>query len=288
MPDAPSERWSVHFDASGYRREWLAAEVTVPLVCDGEGHGRSEDVWLCKGCAEALVRLLADVPPLLHDLELALTRQTEFTEHGSTGQGGDVEEGDTPLPFDPRASRALERLAIALDAPTARVGDVAATARRMLAWSPRMLTEPRVVPLLTALAEATVEAHAAIDRPAEPWYYGPCPRCKTDIYDERAVAVVTCTVCEYEAKADDHQRACLDAGDARMLTVSELVGAITRAGEAVTRDQINGWIRREGLAREKQARAYWRNGVLVSNTVYVYRLGDVRRLAQRADLRRAS
>jgi hypothetical protein len=139
------------------------------------------------------------------------------------------------------------------------------------------------------ISTAVAGAHRAVDSPPSPWYYGPCPDCHRDIYAERTdsadlSAMVVCGApgCPYAARLDDHRLAQLDAGDDRWLTVGELVGAITSAGETVTRDQINGWIRREGLARE--VRVDVRLGV--RSEAYVYRLGDVRRMAQAAEARR--
>ena len=39
---------------------------------------------LCRDCAEDLHLVLVDVPVLVLDLQLALTRQTRFVEHGLT------------------------------------------------------------------------------------------------------------------------------------------------------------------------------------------------------------
>lgn len=241
------------------RRAWAAPNDLDALIECGDDHARG-DSWLCRDCADHVARIVADVPALLDDLTLALTRQTSFVQHGTSDE--------TPLPFNVEAADALTRLRAAV----ASLGD--------------LTRQPDAPALARRLSAEYLHAHRVIDRPEVPAYMGTCPE-GHDLYALRDADTVECD-CGYHAPMKEHQRTALDAGEDRLLTVAELVGAITSAGETVTRDQINSWIRREGLVREKAARPLWRDGQLVARTVYVYRLGDVRALAQRAERRRAS
>lgn len=273
-----SERWRLQADR-------------LPIRCGGDGHDR-HDRHLCRECAEDLRLVLEDVPALITDLQVALTRETSFVEHGRLRSGEDDDEDgegrSAPLPFDPRASAAFHRLAEAFGAQGGLVGPVVAAVAGHLANFDALLLDPGVEALAERVSGAVLHGYRVVDRPPDLWYYGPCPKCRVDIWDERNVEHVSCGHCSYAAPAADHQLASLDAGDDRLLTVGELVGAITAAGEPVTRHQINGWIKREGLVRELDNRVVWKGGQLVNETAYVYRLGDVRRLAREADERRGA
>jgi hypothetical protein len=283
-----TRRSELQFDSPRYRQEWRVKPDQLPIRC--EEHD-TRDRHICRDCAEDLHLVLADLPVLVFDLQLALTRQTHFVEHGHQ-LGGD--DGDGPqeatgaLPWAEPAAAALRHLGRALGGPRASVWPVERLAARTLARWDDLLLAPTVVEYAERVSLAALHGYRVIDRPPDPWFYGPCPKCAVDIYDERNVTRVSCLACTYTAPLDEHQLACLDAGDARLLTVSELVGAITSAGEVVTRHQIFGWIRRDGLAREEENRVVWRKGRLAGETVWVYRLGDVRRLARAAEERKAS
>lgn len=284
-------------DAYRLGQPWRLQAEHLPIRCE-DSHDR-HDRHLCAGCEADLRAVLQDVPALALDLQVALTRQTSFVQHGlhrrrdeeGEDEGEPVEGSTGPLPWDEAAAKALHHLATALRAGghveplTTSWVDLADQALGQL---PNLLLDPQVGAWAERLSRAVLHGYRVVDRPPDVWYFGPCPKCGEDIYDERTVTDVSCVACTYSAPLADHQLACLDAGDDRLLTVSELVGAITAAGEAVTRDQINGWIRREGLAREPENRVVWRKGRLSQESVWVYRLGDVRRLAREAEERRAA
>lgn len=276
----------------------------VEVVCDHE----PQDARICGDCLGLLAGVLADVPALLTDLDLARTKTVSFVERG-TRAGDAPAEATTPLPWSEAASKADRRLRDALRAAAAALGlpegPAALNARRLSGRLPVLARREDGPEWAARISAAVASAHRAIDRPPSPWYYGPCPQCGRDLYTERVVepardggqakpdgpeSEVRCPAegCGYRASLSAHRLAQLDAGDDRMLTVGELVGAITSAGESVTRDQINSWIRREGLPRERRTLPrLTAAGQLTHTEVYVYRLGDVRRLALEAERRRA-
>lgn len=249
------------------------------VECD---HGSAQLV--CVDCLGALRGVLADVPALLEDLDVSIRRQVRFVDHGTRFRVDD----ESPLPFDDRASRAKRSLVDAVEQLRVLAGG-----RGVLAELDRLAGVPGIWEAARDVAAAARSAHRAIDAPESDWYFGPCPDCSHDIYGQRAdesdrSARVACEACSYSAHPIDLRQLQLDASEDRMLTVGELVGAITAAGEVVTRKQIDGWIRRGGLPRERHARPRWVGGELDVKHVYVYRLGDVRELARAAEERRSS
>lgn len=264
----------------------------IRVVCFGHGavglcrehEVRVGDDVEVRSCLEEFRAVLTDVPRLLDDLDVAMAGEVRFVEHGSSS---DVPGGPGGHP----AASAYQRIAGALGLVAGwfdarRPEQLAGLLLRVLDL---VADEPIMGRLASELSSAAARAHRVIDAPPSLFFYGACPECGADIWHERIrpdddEGKVRCP-CGYERSADAHIREQLD--DDRMMTVSELVSAITMAGEAVTRHQINGWIRREGLPRERANRPRWKDGQLVACEVDVYRLGDVRDLAVRAEVRRS-
>lgn len=273
---------------TGLSREYHGRPVLVR--CDHQG-----DRPICADCAWLLAGVLDDVPALLHDLEAAEVRDVVFVEHGSFA--ADRTEIEATLPWNARAARARALLTFELNAAVTACALLRDTydanlARRLRRYLPTFSRRPDAAEWASRISAAAAGAHAAIDRPPSPWYYGPCPKCHRDLYQERvedSEAPIICSyaACDYAAPLGTHRLTQLDAGEDRMLTVGELVGAITSAGETVTRHMINNWIKREGLPREKRVLPRLLNGGRLTQVeVHVYRLGDVRRLALEAERRR--
>jgi hypothetical protein len=265
--------WRTYFDGADYGHQWQT-DITDDggIVECGDSH-ESQNSYLCRNCKKLVLEILGDLPALMYDLSLAATRQSAFVERGTQLTGDDV----SPLPYDEAASRCVADLLKLLG--VARL-DQAPQRARMLAAEQPYLLNPKVVGWAHRLSLASRRGHRIIERPEPLVYYGPCPTCAVDLYGPREWAVIVCP-CGYQKTAEDHRKAALDLGEDRWMTVGELVGAITLAGEAVTRDQIGSWIRTKGLPRELGLRPLWRDGQLVDRFLFVYRLGDVRDLALR-------
>lgn len=286
MTDNSSRPWN----GLDYNRKAMIIRCT-------SDHDNAANDPLCPDCRYRLAQILDDVPALIRDLNTAIVRDVRFVEHGTIPAAHTEDDDEAALPWDDRALRAKNNLSYALRQAATLIKltglRTPAIARQLRGQLGRLARHPDMPDHAHKISHAAARAHQAIDRPPSLWYYGPCPFCHLDIFIDRVDeqdrdARVTCPRdgCGYSAHPTDHRVKQLDAGDDRWLTVGELVGAITSAGETVTRDQIKGWIRREGLPREIHSRPRWADGRLVANEVYVYRLGDVRRLALEAEARR--
>jgi hypothetical protein len=265
----------------------------IVITCSGEGHGKDQGATLCPGCLEDFERVLADVPELLDDLDIAIAGEVRFVEHGF--RAGSLEGDGVGASRNP-AVAAHQRLCLALsgDDTNAHPGcagwfdarDPAQLARHLLLYLNRLVGEPRLPVLAHDISSAAKRAHHVIDMPKDLVFYGPCPECGRDITQERIhrddqETLVQCRFlsCGYGKTLDLHYKLILDANEDRWMTVSELVSAITSGGEIVNRNQIYYWERKGGLAREERSRAKWVGGELVTEEVWCFRLGDVRQRA---------
>jgi hypothetical protein len=282
----PSPRWQ-SLKPTGKVNDANVPIPGRPIIVNCHGH---TEIGLCDDCTGELALVLADIPQLLDDLDIAIAGETRFVEHGaSETRNPDRTGGGHP------AIAAQNRITATLHELTDWFDNhgPAHLARALAAHLEQVQHEPRMPNLARNLSSAASRAHKVIDAPADLMFYGPCPSCGRDLVQERihhedTETPVACRYpsCEYAQPLDTHQKNLLEAGQDRWLTVGELVSAITSGGEVVTRAQINGWIERGGLAREKRVRPRYLNGELTTTEVWTYRLGDVRDRAARGDQRR--
>jgi len=253
--------------------ELWAVERPRVTVCD-DSHQRPPGAQLCHACFDTLEWLLGDVPAMVEQLQLAARKGVRFVAHGTPPAAVDQETGqvieESPLPWNEAARRALARLRDAL--PSGH-GPVVAASR----WALCNLQDLDQRGLLVQLTAAMSRAHAVIERPRDVAYVGRCPQCSADLYAARG-GMVRCYApldlateqwCEYSATWDQHLARVVQASDDRLLTVSELVVAL-----GLSRDQVKNLTRRMEGSQLQRPHLYGHE--IVTQTVTVYRLGDVR------------
>jgi hypothetical protein len=247
-------------------------------------HGHSVDDGICQDCAASLGLVLADIPQLLDDLDIALG-YARFVEHGTRNGSQESSGGNRIITAIHNLSQAIMKAAGWFDANTPEL-----VARGLLIHLDKLASLPETRSLALKISIEASRAHKVIDVPPEIWFYGACPACEHDIWQERIRpdddTLVTCHQrdCTYTAPLDEHHKRLLDAGNDRWLTMDELVATVTKAGEVVTRKQIQRWRDREGLPMESRSLAYWIDGELVTSEVEVFRLGDIRAFADGENL----
>lgn len=268
----------------------------IIITCHGKEHEKDQGATLCPGCIDDFAGVLADIPTLFDDLDIALSGEAKFVEHGfRTGESlSGVGANRNP------AIAAQQRLTLALlgDGTNAHPGcsdwfdarNPTQIARHLALYLHQLIGEPRMPTLAHDISSAAARAHHVIDTPKDLVFYGPCPDCGRDITQERirrddTTTPVRCRFpsCGYNQPLDVHQKRILEANLDRQMTVNECVSAITSAGEVVTRDQINGWIRHKGLPREWTERPEWQGGSPVMVGMWTLTLRDVLDFARRAE-----
>lgn len=220
-----------------------------PTLCEH----RKED--LCPTCDTLLEGLLQDLPELLHQLGIAMRKDTRFAPHGH--RQGDLETPDeAPIPWNPAAASCLSDL----------------TRLIRSTWPDRKA-------LLVQLSTLASRAHRIIDRPKDR-AYSMCPQCRHQIEIEDRT-LISCPDCHYHATWEQHQTDLLDANGDMMLTAEEIRFVLARNGEPITRQRISYLVERHGLPREQVTVPSWQGRRIVTEARYVYRLSDVRALQER-------
>lgn len=244
-------------------------------------------VGLCPRCLEQLGRVLADVPRLFDDLDVAIAGEARFGHRGSTVAGsddGEDQDGKGPTRGNPlilAQARLREALELAHDWFDAR--DPGRLADELAAFLPQLADEPAMRRIAREVSSAASRAHKAIDAPPELQYFGPCPDCGRDIWQKRVrkddddTTPIVCVFCGYGATLGRHHQRMLEGIDDRWLTVSEIVEVMAMLDEPVTRDQVYRWLNHEGLPREKLRNPKRRYGEIVGwSEIEIVRVGDVR------------
>lgn len=242
------------------------------LVCD---HGHGPDQWVCSACSYQFHQVVADVPLLVAELEVAFTKQVGFLDQGAPPGDG---EDEGVLDWSEGAARALANLHRAFD------GTPEVVARFWLDdWS-KVTRHPDVVANMAAVTGAASRAHRVIDRPPTLFEYGPCPgekdgqQCRTPIRQERILTpggMVRCRKCGYHAELAAHQRTQILAAQDEWHTYSEISKMLLVAGEPLSKHAFDNLIARDGLPRESLNRPRWRDGRLVEFWQWHYKLRDV-------------
>lgn len=243
--------------------EWHTRQPPRPVLCDHEE--KPPGSVLCGACEADLFRALADVPRLVADLELHLTKQNVFLERGLDPEDEVIEE--SPLPYAEAASSALDKLTRVLGTPPA-----AAAVRHLQRWR-ETVRMPHLVEFASRVTRAVAKAFSVIDTVPYLTHYGRCPVCKRDIRQERVPegAEVKCQ-CGYAAEVGEHRIAQLDLAADIQMPLTRIVSVLNDAGERTSRQEIENMIYRDGLPREQQP--VWQDGRI--EKVWHYRLGDVR------------
>lgn len=270
------------------------------ITCTANGH-HLDDEFICHDCSMELERHLWDLPAIVRDLAAAVGKESRFQQRGMRRRPDDHDDGsdrqpEAPLPFDLNAARAIDRIAKIMPWPSLHSRAAAAqhpveAITRCSFWlrdhMADVLRKPDVAEFAEKLSRAVVRARQIIDRPRDVVYYGTCPECSTELLLERVApsGTVRCPspTCPWQEPFEAFQQAAAVAGADRWLTEDELIGAVTAAGEVVTRRQLKQWIDHDGLARDVRVTPTLVNDEIQTTEEPTYRLGDVLERAAQAE-----
>ncbi|GAB3467209.1 hypothetical protein [Actinophytocola sediminis] len=178
---------------------------TTDRVCV-TGCGRPTADMLCSGCLAELVGALRDLPDLLAELDITLSRQDTRTTRGPG------HSAETPLPYRPEAG-ALASSATATITTWARVvheqnphlrppaGSTADAVAWLIGWPSLLALHPAADELHGDITGLAAQIRYRVDRPPDRVYSGPCGAptdtgpCPGHLYARVGHGTVVCTVC---------------------------------------------------------------------------------------------
>lgn len=218
----------------------------------------SPDHYVCWKCAGRFRNRIHDLPDLMHELDLVITRQTRYTDKQR------ISGGETPLPFNPHASEVahVTRMTILV-----HVDEIARTRgesipqtwatieqylRAQTGW---LTTHPDGAQRIDEIIAAIDEATKAIDRPRERRYIGTCGTlieidgtpidCPEELYTARDTA--TCPRCGTTWNTETRQNAMLDRLRDHLMPAADLARTLTIYGHPTKPNTIRQWRRRGHL-----------------------------------------
>ncbi len=221
--------------------------------------------FLCTTCTNSLADDLAQVEPLLVELEVTRTRQDRIGETSVRPSSG------TLLPWKEHASEAYWVLASTVlvwirlvverigHDPIDPVGDDPAS------WSGWLVRHINGLRLLTMAGECADEvgnaidlASHAIDRPPTLVYVGPCgarapddSECVVDLYAPSGADEVTCPVCSATHDMDERRIFLLGKARDRLAPIPTISRALSTWMERqVTQAALRGYVHRGRLVRK--------------------------------------
>ena len=248
----------------------------------------SPDANLCRGCIDALRAELKQVPWLVEELGVTLTRQARVGErHGPRS-------AERPLPYHLSAAVDLETLrdglrmwaetvakvrGLVVDTPW----DPAAVARWLLRFSSEVAQHPDAAELHADVLAMTEAARRTIDLPPQRHFVGPCDACGVDLYCGPSAKVVACRTegCEASYDVADRRVWLLEAAVDQLRTAAELSRELPWiGGVTIDRKLINQWAVRGRIVRylPHPRDPYGRTR---------FRLGEVLELARETAIERA-
>lgn len=235
----------------------------MSLECGNCARPVADGAALCTTCATGLGDALREVPDLLDDLLVTLSRQDRM---GAGGKAGSPDEQPAPRLDASRTLDALvnevttwarelaERHHLEIPMPVrlgqdARLHSAAVAADWLADHVGLVRSHPAALEAHDGITGAIAAARRRVDRPVPLAYRGPCGNCGAPLYATPGAAHVTCSECR-ETYDDDVVRAWLleEAAD-QLVTTAELSAALTGlSGETVKVGTIRSWRSRGKIA----------------------------------------
>jgi hypothetical protein len=267
--------------------------------------GAATDAYVCVTCARRYVDDLGDVPALVHELRVTLSRQARVSLRVGS------KSADIPLPFDWSASITLDTLLLTLaawaaivtgEAPSTRFPTTAVDAlSTLLGHSDWVRISPFGPQAIDEIGYIVNEARKVIDQPAIKWYAGPCRatsytydvehtgsdtvilslvrevHCDNALYATPGASTVVCTACRARHDVATRREWLLAEAEDALLPLALIWEALPGLGvPQPSWDTVRKWPQRAG-ARRLEARGLTLSGV------ELFRCGDVMHFARQGN-----
>lgn len=219
--------------------------------------GNPTDGYLCHDCTTALRVELTDVPELLAELDITLSRQDRLTDPTNRTRTG----GERPLPYKPHVTPAVWLLhhtlhTWALDHGAPENSTTPGLAQHLLVNLHHIQNHPDAGRLVDEITHAIHHAREAIDRPDDRrQFLGPCDaelddrsHCREEIYGVPWRDHATCDSCGARHHIATRQQWMRDIAHDHLGTSTEIAGYLRTTGIHCTPDVIRGYVRRGRLA----------------------------------------
>ena len=223
-----------------------------PRYCPITGHELDSHRYAAPAAAGQLRANAADLPDLIHQLELTITRQVRMPQTG----GGTPR--DERLDFNYNASEAayvlrqtilinVDEIARTKNQPTPDTWTDIAHA--LSQWADELTLTERGAEILGELLDALTLAYRTIDRPPDRQYAGPCPQCGTDLTAPHGASEAVCPTCETRTNIEEQHNWMNQQLESMNLPADQARHAAhIITGTPVTRHNLRDWERRGRLA----------------------------------------
>lgn len=242
-----------------------------------------QDAFVCKICVQQLSRDLGDVPALIDDLHITLSRQDVL------GAGSGRRAAETGLPWKDAASEALWVLINTVLSWTRELQDPDAApfpdapikaARWLLNNARHASTHPDAGKLVDEIAAAVGQAYTVIDRPPDLLLAGQCgvDGCEEYLYARPDAQATTCRACEHLHQVEERRALLMAYASEMQLPASLCLSWIKLLmGKTIPRGTWDRWVH-YGRNPQEGRRGVGAAAVDHSGNP-LYRFGDVRDMA---------
>ena len=243
-----------------------------------------DDRTLCPVCTAFLHTLLSQVPGILEELDVALTRQARLRPVKGAAVLDAVE-----LPYNLSAAEAARNIRTMLlpwvrvvhvgtGAPYQPKTSTAALARGLWNWRAWLSRHHEAGRLLTELTGVVEDVRRIIDTRVEKVFVGSCRSifnsegerqhaCPEHMYAPARNVEFTCGKCGTVHHVKTRQQQAIAASENRVLPPQTIARALTRNGEALSVERLYNWVKR-GLLKPA--------AIDPTSKRKLYRVGDVR------------
>ena len=255
--------------------------MTLCVHC--EENEAAPNAKLCPIDARALTNLLQQVPALLEELDVALTRQAKLRPVKGLAVVDKVD-----LPFNLGAAEVARDIRAFL-APWVRfvqrgtgaeysgATSTAAMARGLYNYAGWIIAQPQATDLLAELQATVEDVRRVIDTRLEKVFVGSCrsvwdkdgnrqPVCTEQLYAPSHRDDTTCPKCGTVHSVKSRRAQSIAAAENRVLPPQTIARALTRHGQPLDVERIYNWVKR-GLLHPAAHHPQTRRKL--------YRLGDV-------------